>query len=156
MCYLIGHAIEQALTRRGFIAGSAVGASLIAPMMCSAVAGDGSIDTRIQVAQLSGDAGNSWTKLILLGTSGGPTWWLNSDQCGISSVVAVGDAYYIVDCGEGVGKRLRQAIPPASTTVMNASMRAIFLTHLHSDHTVGYANLLLFGLFTGLDRRASP
>jgi hypothetical protein len=31
MCYLIGHAIEQALTRRGFIAGSAVGASLIAP-----------------------------------------------------------------------------------------------------------------------------
>src|SRR6478736_5944656 len=154
MSNLIGHAVRQALTRRGFIAGSAV--SLIAPTMCSAVAGDGSIDARIQVAELSGDAGNSWTKLILLGTAGGPTWWLNSDQCGISSLVAVGDAYYLVDCGEGVGKRLRQAISPANTTVMNASMRAIFLTHLHSDHTVGYANLLLFGLFTGLDRRSSP
>ena len=154
MSNLIGHAVRQALTRRGFIAGSAV--SLIAPMMCSAVAGDGSIDTRIQVAQLSGDAGNSRTRLILLGTAGGPTWWLNSDQCGISSLVAVGDAYYLVDCGEGVGKRLRQAISPANTAVMSASMRALFLTHLHSDHTVDYANLLLFGLFTGLDRRSSP
>ena len=157
MCNLIGHAIEQALTRRGFIAGSAVGASLIAPMMCSAVAGDGSLDTRIQVAQSSGEAGNSRTRLILLGTAGGPTWWPNSDQCGISSAVAVGDAYYIVDCGEGVGKRLQQAVSPAnSRTVMGASLRALFLTHLHSDHTIDYANLLLFGLFTGLDRRSSP
>src|SRR4051794_29701825 len=89
MCTLINRAIQQALTRRGFIAGSAAGASLIAPMMCSAVAGDGSLDTRIQVAQSSGEASNSRTKLILLGTAGGPTWWLNSDQCGISSVVAV-------------------------------------------------------------------
>jgi ribonuclease BN (tRNA processing enzyme) len=70
--------------------------------------------------------------------------------------VAVGDAYYLVDCGEGVGKRLRQAISPANTFVMSAGMRALFLTHLHSDHTVDYANLLLFGLFTGLDRRSSP
>lgn len=154
MSNLIGNAARQALTRRGFIAGSAV--SLIAPMMNSAVAGDRSIDTRIQVAQLSGDAGNSWTKLILLGTSGGPSWWLNSDQCGISSLVAVGDAYYLVDCGEGVGKRLRQAISPASIRVMNDDVRALFLTHLHSDHTVDYANLLLFGLFQGLDRRSSP
>ena len=38
MCNLIGHAVRQGLTRRGFIAGSAVGASLIAPMMRSAVA----------------------------------------------------------------------------------------------------------------------
>ena len=89
MCYLIGHAIEQALTRRGFIAGSAVGVSQIGPMMCSAVAGDGSIDTRIQVAQSSGEASNSRTKLILLGTAGGPTWWLNS---GVRAAVAC-------DCG---------------------------------------------------------
>jgi hypothetical protein len=103
MCNLIELAVRQALTRRGFIAGSAVGASLIAPMMCSAIAGDGRLDTRIQVAQSSGEASNSRTRLILLGTAGGPTWWPNSDQCGISSVVAVGDAYYVVDCGEGVG-----------------------------------------------------
>jgi ribonuclease BN (tRNA processing enzyme) len=157
MCNLIGHAIQQALTRRGFIAGSAVGASLIAPMMCSAVAGDGSLDTRIQLAQSSGDASSSRTRLLLLGTAGGPTWAPNSDQCGISSAVAVGDAYYVVDCGEGVGKRLQQAVSPAnSRTVMTASLRALFLTHLHSDHTIDYANLLLFGLFTGLDRPSSP
>ncbi len=157
MCSLIGHAFRQALTRRGFIAGSAVGASLISPMMCSAVEGDGSLNTRIQLAQSSGDAGSSRTRLLLLGTAGGPTWAPNSDQCGISSAVAVGDAYYLVDCGEGVGKRLQQAISPASSrTVMTASLRALFLTHLHSDHTIDYANLLLFGLFTGLDRPSSP
>jgi ribonuclease BN (tRNA processing enzyme) len=157
MCNLIGHAVQQALTRRGFIAGSAVGASLIAPMLCSAVAGDGRLDTRIELAQSSGDTASSRTRLLLLGTAGGPTWWPNSDQCGISSAVAVGDAYYLVDCGEGVGKRLQQAVSPAnSRTVTGASLRALFLTHLHSDHTVDYPNLLLFGLFTGLDRPASP
>src|SRR3954466_14477913 len=135
MCNLIGHAIQQALTRRGFLAGSAAGAGLLGPMMCTAVAGDGRLETRIQFAQSSADASNSWAKLILLGTAGGPTWWPNSDQCGISSAVAVGDAYYIVDCGEGVGKRLQQAVSPASNrTVMTASLRALFLTHLHSDH----------------------
>ncbi|WOH60152.1 MBL fold metallo-hydrolase [Bradyrhizobium sp. BWC-3-1] len=156
MCNLIGHAIQQALTRRGFLAGSAAGAGLLGPMMCTAVAGDGRLDTRIQLAQSSADASNSWAKLILLGTAGGPTWWPNSDQCGISSAVAVGDAYYIVDCGEGVGKRLQQAISPTSSRVMDDKVRALFLTHLHSDHTVDYANLLLFGLFVGLDRRSTP
>ena len=115
MCNLIGHAVRASAYAPWLHCGKRRGASLIAPMMCSAVAGDGSIDTRIQVAQLSGDAGNSRTRLILLGTAGGPTWWLNSDQCGISSLVAVGDAYYLVDCGEGVGKRLRQAISPANS-----------------------------------------
>ncbi|WP_456756760.1 MBL fold metallo-hydrolase [Bradyrhizobium sp. USDA 4011] len=155
MCNLIGLAVRHALTRRGFVAGSAAGASLIAPMMCSAIAGDGRLDTRIRLAQSSGDAANSWTRLLLLGTAGGPTWWPNSDQCGISSAVAVGDAYYLVDCGEGVGRRLQQAVSPASSrTVTGPSLRAVFLTHLHSDHTVDYPNLLLFGLFTGLDRAA--
>lgn len=129
---------------------------MLGPMMCTAVAGDGRLDTRIQLAQSSADASNSWAKLILLGTAGGPTWWPNSDQCGISSAVAVGDAYYIVDCGEGVGKRLQQAISPTSSRVMDDKVRALFLTHLHSDHTVDYANLLLFGLFVGLDRRSTP
>ena len=111
MCNLINRAIQQALTRRGFIAGSAAGASLIGPMLCSAAAGDGSRNTRIQLAQSSGDS-SSRTRLILLGTAGGPSWWPNSDQSGISSPVAVGDAYYVVDCGEGWGngfsKRYRQ------------------------------------------------
>src|SRR4029079_14460344 len=144
MCNLLNRAIQQALTRRGFIAGSAAGAGVLGPMICSAVAGDGSPDTRIQLAQSSGDVSNSRTRLILLGTAGGPTWWPNSDQCGISSVVAVGDAYYLVDCGEGVGERVRQAMPPANRP-MSDNVRALFLTHLHSDHVVDYANLLLFG-----------
>ena len=37
-----------------------------------------------------------------------------------------------------------------------SAVRALFLTHLHSDHTIDYANLLLFGLFAGLDRTPRP
>src|SRR3954471_600302 len=133
MCNVIRSTIPQALTRRSFIAGSAAAAGLVSPIS-AAVASDGSLETRIPLAQSLGDANGSRTKLILLGTAGGPTWWPNSDQRGISSVVAVGDAYYVVDCGEGVGKRLQQAISPASSRVMDDKVRALFLTHLHSDH----------------------
>jgi len=157
MCNLMGLAVRQALTRRGFIAGSAAGASLLGPIICSAVANDSRLNTRIELAQSLGDASRSRTRLLLLGTAGGPAWWSGSDQCGISSAVAVGDAHYLVDCGEGVGKRLQQAVSPANIrTVTDVHLRAVFLTHLHSDHTVDYPNLLLFGLFTGLDRAASP
>ena len=62
MCNLINRAIRQALTRRGFIAGSAAGVGLIAPMMCSAVADGGGLDTRIQLTQSAGDASNSRTR----------------------------------------------------------------------------------------------
>src|SRR4051812_9819517 len=141
MCYLIGHAIEQSLSRRGFIAGSAL--SLTAPMMCSAVADDGSVATRIQLAQSLGDASKSRTRLILLGTAGGPTWWPNSDQCGISSVVAVGGAFFIVNCGGGGGERLQQAVLPASSRGMGGQGRGLFPTDLHFHHTIDYSNFLL-------------
>ena len=35
------------------------------------------------------------------------------------------------------------------------TLRALFLTHLHSDHVVDYPNLLLYGLYGGLDSRST-
>jgi len=67
---------------------------------------------------------------------------------------------------------LRQAVldPPDNLT-MFSTVRALFLTHLHSDHVVDYPNLLLYGWLSGpllqrgpeilvflrvLDRRLEP
>lgn len=80
--------------------------------------------------------------VVTLGTAGGPRWWKSYDGAhlsGIATAVVVGDATYLIDAGHGVGSQLAKAglgIP---------SLRGIFLTHLHSDHTIDLSSLLVFG-----------
>jgi ribonuclease BN (tRNA processing enzyme) len=69
----------------------------------------------------------------------------------------VNDAVYLIDCGEGVGRQYRRAGlgGPRDDHALER-LRGIFITHLHSDHTVDYPNLFLFGLHTGLSTVAQP
>lgn len=83
--------------------------------------------------------------VVTLGTAGGPRWWTGENagrRAGIATAVVVGEAVYLVDAGTGVGRQLSRANLPIS------SLRGIFLTHLHSDHTIDLAGLAVFGLFT--------
>lgn len=99
------------------------------------------------------------TRLVLLGTSGGPPWWPGTDRSGVSSALVVGDAYYIVDAGHGVGRQARDARLGSwrhDTDGPLDALRAIFLTHLHSDHTIDLNNLLIEGLSNGLARVTEP
>lgn len=92
-------------------------------------------------------------RIVTLGTAGGPRWWRGehaSRRTGIATAVVVGDAVYLVDCGHGVGRRMSEA------GLEIRDLRAIFLTHLHSDHTVDLASLAIFGLYELLDRRGDP
>jgi ribonuclease BN (tRNA processing enzyme) len=76
------------------------------------------------------------TRLVLLGTAGGP---LPSPlRSGISQAVVVGERVYLVDCGSGVTRQLRRAR-------LLKDLHAVFLTHLHSDHDCDYFNLFLLG-----------
>uniref|UniRef100_A0AAU1U5S5 MBL fold metallo-hydrolase n=1 Tax=Streptomyces sp. NBC_00119 TaxID=2975659 RepID=A0AAU1U5S5_9ACTN len=68
---------------------------------------------------------------------------------GIASAVAVGDRYYLVDAGSGVGGRLHDS-GLGEPGVLD-TLAAVFLTHLHSDHVVDLNNLLSFGAFNGLE-----
>jgi ribonuclease BN (tRNA processing enzyme) len=78
--------------------------------------------------------GMSMTSVILLGT-GTPN--AEPKRSGPSVAIIVGDSVYLVDFGPGVVRRAVEAeISPSRLT------RA-FLTHLHSDHTVGYPDLIL-------------
>ncbi|MDQ3974649.1 MAG: MBL fold metallo-hydrolase [Actinomycetota bacterium] len=79
---------------------------------------------------------SSDTRLVLLGTAGGP---LPSPlRSGISQAVVVGGRVYLVDCGSGVTRQLRRAR-------LLSSLHRVLLTHLHSDHDCDYFNLFLLG-----------
>jgi len=85
------------------------------------------------------------TRLILLGTGGGP----RPKKVAMSSaqVIIVGDALYVVDCGDGVARQL--VIAGASLQ----RLRHVFITHHHSDHNADYGTLLLLSWASGLRTR---
>jgi ribonuclease BN (tRNA processing enzyme) len=72
--------------------------------------------------------------LILLGTGGGPTPKPNRAQP--AQVIIVNGASYVIDCGNGVARQMVLAGVPL------ASLRAVFITHQHSDHNADYGNLI--------------
>ncbi len=85
------------------------------------------------------------TRLILLGTGGGPrprTFSSASAQVIVSNNVA-----YVVDCGDGVARQLAFAGVPLTI------LRHIFLTHHHSDHNADYGNLIWLAWTAGLSTR---
>ena len=80
-------------------------------------------------------AQRSKTRLILLGTAGGPR--PRRAPSAASQVIVVNDAAYVIDCGDGVARQLTAAGIPVSR------LRHIFITHQHSDHNADYGNLIL-------------
>ena len=82
------------------------------------------------------------TRLILLGTGGGPR--PKREVSSFANVIVVDGVPYVVDCGDGVARQLVLAGVPLP------SLRHVFLTHQHSDHNADYGNLLLLGWAAGL------
>ena len=56
-------------------------------------------------------------------------------HAGPSTVIVAGEKWFIVDAGRGATLRI------AATDLKYENMRAVFLTHLHSDHTAGLPDL---------------
>ena len=78
--------------------------------------------------------------VTLLGTAGGPEPL--AARFGISSALTLNGTTYVIDCGRGsVSQYLR-------TGLSLASLDGIFLTHLHSDHTVDYYSYPLLAATT--------
>ena len=85
------------------------------------------------------------TRLILLGTGGGPRPM--AERAGPSHVILVDDVPYVVDCGGGVARQLVRA------RINPGLLAKIFITHQHSDHNVDYGNLTLLASASGLSTR---
>lgn len=85
-------------------------------------------------------------KVVLLGT-GTPV--PRVERAGPSTLVEAGSEKLLFDCGREATLRLTQIhLSPSDVT-------AVFFTHLHSDHIVGFPDFLLTG-WTALTRRTRP
>jgi ribonuclease BN (tRNA processing enzyme) len=85
------------------------------------------------------------TRLILLGTGGGPRPKKQNNAS--AQVIVAGDSLYVVDCGDGVARQLVLA------GLSLDRLRHVFITHHHSDHNADYGNLLLLSWASGLRTR---
>lgn len=81
----------------------------------------------------------SSTKIVLLGT-GTPN--ADPERFGPSVAIVVNDTPYIVDFGPGVVRRAAAAQRKGVTGLAMPKLTRAFVTHLHSDHTAGYADLI--------------
>jgi ribonuclease BN (tRNA processing enzyme) len=82
----------------------------------------------------------SITKVVLLGT-GNPA--ADPDRSGPATAIVVNDTPYLVDIGPGVVRRAKAAVLERGITALEpTNLRVAFVTHLHSDHTVGYPDLI--------------
>ncbi|HET9426437.1 MAG TPA: MBL fold metallo-hydrolase [Gemmatimonadaceae bacterium] len=109
---------KGALSRREFL-GVGAGALAVFPMLASRA-------TRPTQAK---------SRLILLGTAGGPT--PKPNRAAPSQVIVVNGASYVIDCGNGVARQMILA------RLRLGSIRGVFLTHQHSDHNADLGNLIL-------------
>ena len=80
------------------------------------------------------------TRLVMLGT-GTPN--ADPDRDGPSVAVVVDETSYLVDFGVGVVRRAAAAERAGITALAAPNLTRAFATHLHSDHTLGLADLIL-------------
>src|SRR5262245_11567663 len=81
------------------------------------------------------------TQVVLLGTGTPPA---DPDRSGAATAIVVNGTPYLVDFGAGIVRRAKAAVVDRGIAGLDpVKLRVVFATHLHSDHTVGYPDLIL-------------
>jgi ribonuclease BN (tRNA processing enzyme) len=97
-------------------------------------------------AQSAKPAPAKGTRLVLLGTKGGPRVGAEG-RMNPSNLLIINGVPYVIDCGYGVTRQLARA------GIELPRLRYIFLTHQHSDHNLEYGPLLYNSWATGLKQQ---
>jgi ribonuclease BN (tRNA processing enzyme) len=84
---------------------------------------------------------NGSTRVVMLGTG---TPRPDPDRSGPATAIVVNDTPYLIDFGPGVVRRAMAAYENGVAAIGfgGTNIRTVFLTHMHSDHTVGYPDLI--------------
>ena len=80
------------------------------------------------------------THVVLLGTG---TPLPDPDRAGASTAIVVNGTPYLIDAGTGVVRRAAAAHEKGVDGLRPVNLRIAFLTHLHSDHTLGLPDLMI-------------
>jgi len=81
------------------------------------------------------------TKLVVLGT-GTPN--ADPERSGPALAVVRGERSYLIDAGPGIVRRANAAATQHNIAALRPpQLRTLFLTHLHSDHTIGIPDVML-------------
>jgi ribonuclease BN (tRNA processing enzyme) len=89
------------------------------------------------------------TQIVLLGT-GTPN--AEPDRSGTAIAVIVSGVPYIIDCGPGLVRKASAAYQAGVKGLELSHLKIAFITHLHSDHTVGYPDLIFTPWVLGRDK----
>jgi ribonuclease BN (tRNA processing enzyme) len=108
------------------------------PLRAIAAAGIAATLLAAAAVGLNGRAA-SRTQLVLLGT-GTPN--ADPERFGPAVAIVVDDVPYLVDFGPGVVRRAAAAFARGVKGLDPKRLRTAFATHLHSDHTAGYPDLI--------------
>lgn len=84
-------------------------------------------------------ASDSRTKIVLVGTGGGPTP-LPGPRVGVCTAIVVGKNAYLIDLGQDCLTNIPRSGIPFST------IQGVFISHLHSDHIAELYNLIWLNL----------
>jgi len=82
----------------------------------------------------------SVSQIVLLGT-GTPN--AEPGRSGSALAVVVNETPYLVDVGPGIVRRANTACQRGLQALALPNLTTVFVTHLHSDHTAGYPDLIL-------------
>ena len=118
-----------------------ISATLVKPLpMLVVTIGMLAISLATSLANGQPPASSSKTRVVLLGT-GNPA--ADPDRSGPATAIVVNDTPYLVDFGPGVVRRAKAAVIERGIPALEpTNLRVAFATHLHSDHTVGYPDLI--------------
>jgi ribonuclease BN (tRNA processing enzyme) len=96
--------------------------------------------TLSNTSRVAAPSESSNTKVILIGTG---TPGITPDRSGPCSAIVVNNTAYLVDMGPGLVRRSKSAALAHGISALEpTNFRVVFVTHLHSDHTVGYPDLI--------------
>lgn len=132
---------KKGISRKTFLTGSVALAGL--GLFPSCQRDDTAREERANDAATGSE--DSGTRLILLGTNGGPR--VNTLRSSPAQVILANEVPYVVDCGSGVARQLVFA------GVDLGDLAYVFITHQHSDHNLDYGNLIYQAWAGGLRTR---
>lgn len=93
----------------------------------------------VALAEENPASSGTGTRVVVLGT-GTPV--PDPERSGPAVAVVVNGRAYLVDCGPGVVRRAAAAQGEGIKALDVTTLNIVFFTHLHSDHTLGYPDLI--------------